>query len=325
MHCRVLQGLLASATGKHTRSGGIADSRIASLANNQPLQLALLTCAVELTCYCTTGAASFPAITSSLGQLPAALDIWEACEHFLHYLAAETAIPLADSVSNYLLFMRIKIVEDIAWRTGSSLYHAICEGGGGSRSPGDYALVCSYLNSVDGLARTRVLAAAAGVATMNAALNQVPAFSEECVWLMGLVSQEHLDLLFNQHLSNVIACCVYGIARVHGASVSFKKMTDTIMHTFPHHTLEDFKQAELMPGVEGAAAQYGDTRQLYNEIFLPRLEGALQQRFPAMHQHEEQLPAVASKQVLQARRAPLKSLAATDMNTRPSRFHRMQS
>ncbi|KAL0028286.1 hypothetical protein WJX79_007414 [Trebouxia sp. C0005] len=108
IYYRVLQGLLSSATGKHTRSGAVADARVASLASNQTLQLALLTCAVELTCYCTTGAATFPDTTSKLGQHTAGLDIWEAAGHFLHYLAAETTIPMADSVSNYLLFMRMK-------------------------------------------------------------------------------------------------------------------------------------------------------------------------------------------------------------------------
>ncbi|KAL0045352.1 hypothetical protein WJX82_004646 [Trebouxia sp. C0006] len=141
IYYRVLQGLLASATGKHTRSGAIADARVASLASNQTLQLALLTCAVELTHYCTTGAATFPDVTSKLGQHTAGLDIWEAAQHFLHYLAAESTIPMADSVSNYLLFMRMKVVESLAWQTGSSLYQAICEGGGGSCCPGDYALV----------------------------------------------------------------------------------------------------------------------------------------------------------------------------------------
>ena len=187
LHCRVLQGLLASATGKHTRSGAIADARVASLASNQTLQLALLTCAVELTHYCTTGAATFPDVTSKLGQHTAGLDIWEAAQHFLHYLAAESTIPMADSVSNYLLFMRMKVVESLAWQTGSSLYQAICEGGGGSCCPGDYALVYSFLDGVNALAKTRVSAVAARVAAVSAGLSKSPAFGDDCVWLMEAV------------------------------------------------------------------------------------------------------------------------------------------
>lgn len=325
LHCRVLQGLLSGATGKHTRSGAIADARVASLASNQTLQLALLTCAVELTCYCTTGAATFPDVTSKLGQHTAGLDIWEAAGHFLHYLAAETTIPMADSVSNYLLFMRMNVMESLAWQTGSSLYQAICEGGGGSCCPGDYALVSSFLDGVSALARTRVWAVAAGVAAVSAGLSKIPAFGDDCVWLMDLVVQEHLDLLFDQHLSNMVACCVYATARADGVALSFKKVTDTIMQTFPHHDMQDFKHAEL--GAESATgeARSGDTRQLYNEIFLPRMEAPLQERFPNMYKHDALASEIASKQALGFKRAPLKSLSATDMNARLTRFGRMQS
>ena len=323
LHCRVLQGLLSSVAGKHTKSD-TAMARVASLASNQTLQQALLTCAVELTCYCTSGTASFPLITSQLGQLSAGLDIWEAAGHFLHHLAAETTIPLAESVSNYLLFMRVKVVEEIAWQTGSSLYQAICAGGGGSHNLGDYALVASFLDSLGALARTRVIATAAEAANANADLSKV-AFQEDCVWLMDLVLQEHLDLLFNQHLSNVVACCLYGIARVHGTAVSFRKVVDIILRTFPHHNMQAFKQAELGTMGETNETQYGDTRQLYNQVWLPRLEQPLQDRFPGMPQNDEQAYELGSKRALGPKRAPLKSLSATDMNTRPSRFCKMQS
>ncbi len=325
LHCRVLQGLLASATGKHTRSGAIADARVASLASNQTLQLALLTCAVELTHYCTTGAATFPDVTSKLGQHTAGLDIWEAAQHFLHYLAAESTIPMADSVSNYLLFMRMKVVESLAWQTGSSLYQAICEGGGGSCCPGDYALVYSFLDGVNALAKTRVSAVAARVAAVSAGLSKSPAFGDDCVWLMEAVLQEHLDLLFDQHLSNMVACCVYATARAHGVALSFKKITDTIMQTFPHHDTQDFNHADL--GAESATGKTrsGDTRQLYNEIFLPRMEASLQEKFSSTYQHDAVASEVSSKQALGFKRAPLKSLSATDMNTRLTRFGKMQS
>ncbi|DBA68023.1 TPA: Retinoblastoma-associated protein [Trebouxia sp. C0005] len=305
--------------------GAVADARVASLASNQTLQLALLTCAVELTCYCTTGAATFPDTTSKLGQHTAGLDIWEAAGHFLHYLAAETTIPMADSVSNYLLFMRMKVVESVAWQTGSSLYQAICEGGGGSCCPGDYALVSSFLDGVNALARTRVSAVAAGVAAVSAGLSKIPAFGDDCVWLMEVVVQEHLDLLFDQHLSNMVACSVYATARAHGIALSFKKVTDTIVQTFPHHDMQDFKHADL--GAESATGETrsGDTRQLYNEIFLPRMEASLQERFPNTYQHNAVASEIASRQALGFKRAPLKSLSATDMNARLTRFGKMQS
>ena len=34
--------------------------------------------------------------------------------------------------------------------------------------------------------------------------------------------REHLDLLFEQHLSRLVACCVYGTTRKHNVVVSIK-------------------------------------------------------------------------------------------------------
>ena len=323
--CRVLQGLLANVTEKHTRSGAAVDSRVMSLASNQTLQLALLTCAVELTCYSKSGAASFPAVSSLLGQLPAAFDLWEACGLFLQYLAAETVTPMAESVASYLLFMRMKITEDMAWQTGSSLFQAICDGGGGSHMPGDYALVSCFLDGVSALARTRMKGCAVAMAAASTALGSNDAFPRDCEWLLHCVLQEHLDLLFGQHLSNLVACCVYAIARAHGAAASFREITEALVHLFPHHTMQDFKHAELSPSGDNAEAQYGDTRQLYNQIFLPRMASILQDRFPSMLQHDTQTNKATNKHVAKAKRAPLKHLTATNMNTRLSRFGQMQT
>ena len=317
--------MLSSAAGTHNRSDGVADTKVAALASNHTLQLALLTCAVELTCYCTTGIASFPFITAKLGQLSAALDIWEAAGHFLHHLAAETTILLAESVSNYLLFMRIKVVEHLAWKNGSSLYQAMCDGGGGSKSAGDYALVCSFIDHAAALCKSRAAATAAAVARVNAVLNKTSEFVDDCLWAMHLAVYEHLDLLFNQHLSNLVACCVYGVARAHGVSLSFKKVTDTIMHIFPHHTPQDFTQAELRKW-DNIDPRFGDTRQVYNEVFLPRMEQAFLTRFASKHQPMAEASELAgNKAVLEAKRGPLKTLSLADLNTRPSRLHRMQA
>ena len=34
--------------------------------------------------------------------------------------------------------------------------------------------------------------------------------------------REHLDLLFEQHISRLVACCVYGTTRKHNVVVSIK-------------------------------------------------------------------------------------------------------
>lgn len=321
----MLQGLLSNATDKHKRTGSTPDARVITLASNQPLQLALLTCAVEVTCFCSTGLASFPCIASALGQAPAALELWEAAHHFLCYLAPETATPMAESVASYLMFMRIRVIEDLAWRTGSTLYSAIRYGGGGSCKQGDYAVLTAFLDSLAVLSTTRVSATAAGVISQNTALSKVAAFPEECVWLMDAVLQEHLDLLFNQHLSSIVACCVYSIARVHGAALSFKRLFDIIMSTFPHHTAETFRRAELQSGKGSNQPQYGDTRQLYNQVFLPRVDKLVQHRFPEVQRKSLDTFFGNGKQKGDPGRQPLNSLSANDMNTRPSRFRKMQA
>ena len=38
--------------------------------------------------------------------------------------------------------------------------------------------------------------------------------------------REHLDLLFEQHLSRLVACCVYGTTRKHNVVVSIKVRSD---------------------------------------------------------------------------------------------------
>ena len=319
----MLQGLLSSATHANTRAGSRSDAKIVALASNQPLQLALLTCAVEVTCFCSTGLASFPCIASAIGQTSAALELWEAAQLFLRFLAAETAVPVAESVASYLLFICIRVTEYLAWREGSSLYSAICQGGGGTCKQGDYALLTGFLKALASLSRSRVSATAASVMLQNTALKKVAAFSEDCAWLMDTVLQEHLDLLFNQHLSSIVACCVYSVARAHGVALSFKKIVDIIIATFPHHTAQDFRHAELCPGIGTTQPEFGDTRQLYNQTFLPRMEMLLQQRFPGM----QQILSSNGKQQgdPESGRLPLKSLSAADMNTRPSRFHSMQA
>lgn len=325
--CRVLQGLLACATDRHTRTGSRSDARVVALACNQSLQLALLTCAVEVTCFCSTGLASFPSIASALGHTSAALQLWEAAHHFLRYLEAETAVPVAESVASYLLFICMKVTEDLAWREGSTMYTAICHGGGGSCKQGDYALLTGFLESVAALSRSRVSATAAGIMLHNKALDKVADFPEDCAWLMSAVLQEHLDLLFNQHLSNIVACCVYGVARAHGVALSFKTVVDIIIATFPHHTAQDFRHAELRSGNGRTQPEYGDTRQLYNQVFLPRMDVLLQQKLPGVQQRGQHVQTLAnsSKKQGEPGRLPLRSLSAADMNTRLSRFHRMQA
>lgn len=45
---------------------------------------------------------------------------------------------------------------------------------------------------------------------------------QDCISTVEAMMREHLDLLFEQHLSRLVACCVYGTTRKHNVVVSIK-------------------------------------------------------------------------------------------------------
>lgn len=45
---------------------------------------------------------------------------------------------------------------------------------------------------------------------------------QDCVATVDSMLINHLDLLFNQHLSRLVSCCVYGTTRKHNVVVSMK-------------------------------------------------------------------------------------------------------
>ena len=329
---RVLQGVLSSCISTSNKSNSLNNTKATELALNSTFQQALLLCAVELTNFCITGSASFPAITTRLGHCSEALEIWEATCSFLSHLPTEPGVELPESVSSYLLFMRVRITEQLAWKAGSSIYHAICAGGGGSNITGDYCLLSNFLDCVSHLATSRTRATATVIAASMLSEDNKSSFANDSDWLIELVLNQHLDLLFGQHLSNIVACCIYCIVRVHHGAVSFKKIVDSMLQIFPHHALEDFKQAELQQATADSDASVGNTRQLYNVLFLPRVEQALYAKFANMQGNQNNTPRqdnagsfkAASKQEVKARRPPLHSVSATDLNVRAGKFRKMQ-
>lgn len=205
----------------------------------------------------------------------------------------------------------------------------ICEGGGGSVATGDYSLVAKLLDSVSSLAKNRILETASAIAGSVETIAQHPSFAADCLWLMQLVLDQHLDLLFHRHLSSLMACCVYSVARAHQAPASFKSITDAMLKLFPHHSLDAFQKVEMQMAADNTEAVFGDTRQLYNQIFLPRMESALLERFPGMNSSSQDNASIRVKvtaaHAMRDRRPPLQKLSAAALNTRAGRFQRMQA
>ena len=134
--CRVLHGVLHAALSQQDESGQAKLAEARRLAGSRAFQDALLNCAVELVAYAASGGPAFPDLTSRMGRLPLMLDLFDAVGHFGMHLAGTPP-----AVCGYLGLMRLRITEELAWRNGSSLFHALSSGGGGSCAAGDMALV----------------------------------------------------------------------------------------------------------------------------------------------------------------------------------------
>lgn len=136
---------------------------------------------------------------------------------------------------------------------------------------------------------------------------------------------EHLDLLFNQHLSRLVSCCVYGTIRMHNVVVAMKvhfpskpfptsfpavellqpvitflccifviegrrkgtkwrqqhvqRVNQAVAAASPHHGMEVFQADDESIGEE-TEEPVRNVRQLYNDVFLPRMRPFLQQKEP---------------------------------------------
>ncbi len=76
-------------------------------------------------------------------------------------------------------------------------------------------------------------------------LRVVSAFSKDCQQLVGAVLDHRVDVLFGQHLSNVVACCIYATARLLDVVISFKRITTACMEVSNHVPPRVFKTAQL--------------------------------------------------------------------------------
>ncbi|KXZ53115.1 hypothetical protein GPECTOR_7g1005 [Gonium pectorale] len=145
-------------------------------------------------------------------------------------------------------------------------------------------------------------AAAASGALAN--LGAAAAFPLLAARLVDRVLMECLDLAYGQHISVIVACCLYGMARALRLQMPFSTITRMFVSSLPDHSADLFgNQVEVRHatvGGEGAAsgaaaevasgnsgptvaAVLGDIRRFYNETFLTRVEGFIRS-FVKSHQ-----------------------------------------
>lgn len=239
---RVLQGILAAkldpepaVLGKRKAEAAV----VTRIAADDSLQLSLLNCAAELVSFaCERDGVSFPRLTCALDRLNESAALWHAADLFRHHLSASSLrCALPESVAILLGYMRfdamlrfcdssccrrscgdkehlscrcsVRIAEELIWINGSSLFSLMNERADQEQT----ALLEAILVSVSRLAASRVRAAAAALRDAIPEFGKIFDDEGECLRILDALLVPNLDLLFNQHISNLVACCVYSAAK----------------------------------------------------------------------------------------------------------------
>ena len=78
---------------------------------------------------------------------------------------------------------------------------------------GEAALLEEFLIATSHLARSRMAVVVSDLASVLRDTESAEELCAECLALLDKLLLFNLDLLFNQHLSTIIACCIFGAAR----------------------------------------------------------------------------------------------------------------
>ena len=94
-----------------------------NFAADSALQLALLSCACELVSFLLVDPPQlFPAACRCMASSKHMLEMWEAVQLFLQHLKCQST-PAA--ILHYLVFIRMRILDEYAFAQGSTIYHAM--------------------------------------------------------------------------------------------------------------------------------------------------------------------------------------------------------
>ncbi|KAK9844599.1 hypothetical protein WJX74_004435 [Apatococcus lobatus] len=283
-----------------------------SFAADFALQLALLGCACELVSFLLVDPQQlFPAACRQLASSKLVLELWEAVQLSIQHLQ-DQATPAA--VIQYLAFMKMQILDELAWAPGSTIYDAmLCD-------PQKNQQLFNQVPEV-----------AIKGANLQAKAHRI----------LEIVLQEQLDLFFGQHMANVLACIIYGVCKAHQVQIPlFQHIWQALRHTLPnadasvfqraavfsHHTSLFSQKSAPSPSTESQPtsdqpqikSMLGDTRKLYNHTFLPSMEKHLQQVCVDGNSREQEGPSSLIKSQKDSRKAPLGTLTVHDLNTRRS-------
>ena len=103
----------------------------------------------------------------------------------------------------------MSITEQLAWLNGSSLYTLMQS----RASAANTVLLEAFLTATNRLAASRIWSTCAALSASIEEFAGIEDVEGECLLVLDALLVPNLDLLFNQHLSNLVACCIYGAAR----------------------------------------------------------------------------------------------------------------
>ncbi|KAF8071390.1 RBR1 [Scenedesmus sp. PABB004] len=268
-----------------------------------------------------------PDATDMLQRGAHAPSLWQACRSFQECFGADSPWPLPAELDLELQRMQDSLLDARALASGSQLFSILVQGGGAHFKPGDASLAGHVLQAYAHRAISRAQMAGWQVLQGALAAPEQPAAAralhEQCAWVMDRLLMEHLDLCFGQHMSVVVACVVYVVAKVARLSVTFQRITEVLARdgTPP----DVFERAELHFEPVASRQRRGDVRTFYNTRFLPAVERSVHaylQSYAAAGDAaaEEETAGLAPSgdaATPRARRGGRQPLARVDANSQP--------
>lgn len=229
---------------------------------------------------CAPGAvwspASFPALAGAARRLAPPFAIWAALPDAAAALAAARP-PAPPTVLALLDAAAVRLEEVLVWEAGSDIYGNVLAVAASAAGRDIDEAVEALLRNVADRATDR--ARHAGAALAAAGRPPLPAcFADRAACLAYSLAATRLSLFYGQHLSVIVACIVYGLARARNVALKLAAAERAAAGAAPHAAgvLAGRSAAELAPATVDKPAVRGTVREFYNGPFLDAARDLLQ-------------------------------------------------
>uniref|UniRef100_A0A7S3VS94 Retinoblastoma-associated protein B-box domain-containing protein n=2 Tax=Dunaliella tertiolecta TaxID=3047 RepID=A0A7S3VS94_DUNTE len=231
--------------------------------------MGLLTCSLELVSAAVFQHHVFLSTPAEIGFESSMLSVWDAAGWFLdcfsHEGKAGRPSMSAPGIA-YLAAIKSCCEEELVLADGSHFYEIFFTGGGSLYAGGTATLVSSFVASLGRSAIQCTMVAAHKLAAHTMSGLPVPAadFIVACADLMDSVLMHRLDLLFGKHVGMLIICCIYGVAKVLGATLGFRSVALQVSDMYPNGNI--MRQAKGQDNQQELLVTHA--RNFYNNVFL---------------------------------------------------------